>query len=123
MLEFLAVEPQPHQPDPEGEQFIVTVGLAHDRAALGDSLGGDGKAQIHIGSNFSRVECGIETAPFHRPPVKDRMQIQRVIAGPVIMVCAAVISLIPDILQLCQIPCLIRREPARACFSMGSRTF
>ena len=27
MLEFLAVEPQPHQPDPEGEQFIVTVGL------------------------------------------------------------------------------------------------
>ena len=56
MLEFLAVESQPHQPDPEGEQFIVTVGLAHDRAALGDSLGGDSKAQIHIGSNFSRVE-------------------------------------------------------------------
>ena len=28
------------------------------------------------------------------------------------MVCAAVISLIPDILQLRQIPCLIRREPA-----------
>lgn len=112
MLEFLAIEPQPHQPDPKGKQLIVAVGLVHDRAALGDSLGGDGKAQIHIGGNFSRMECGIETAPFHRPPVKDRMQIQCVIAGPVIMVCAAVISLIPDILQLRQIPCLIRREPA-----------
>ena len=27
MLEFLAIEPQPHQPDPKGKQLIVAVGL------------------------------------------------------------------------------------------------
>ena len=44
VLEFIAVQPHPHEPDTEREQFIVAHRLAHDAGALGDGLRGHGKA-------------------------------------------------------------------------------
>ena len=44
VLEFIAVQPHPHEPDTEREQFIVAYRLAHDAGALGDGLRGHGKA-------------------------------------------------------------------------------
>ena len=70
VLEFRTVQAQPHQPHPEGKQFVVAVGLAHHRAALGDGLGGHGQAQVDISRRPARVEGGVEAAEFHRAPEK-----------------------------------------------------
>ena len=63
VLELLSVQPQPHQPDPEGEQLVLTVGLAHDGAALGDGLGGDGEAQIDVCSHL--VQFALESQIYY----------------------------------------------------------
>ena len=75
MLELLSVEAQADQPDPEGEQLVLAVGLAHDGAALGDGLGGDGEAQVDVCGHLPGVEGRIKAPPFHGAAVKDRMQI------------------------------------------------
>ena len=70
VFELIAVQAKPHQPDPEGEQLIVTAGLSHDGATLGNGLGGDGEAQVHIGGHLPGMEGGVEAPPFHRSPVE-----------------------------------------------------
>ena len=44
---------------------VVALGLAHDGAALGNGLGGDGEAQVHIGRDFPGVEGRIKAPPFN----------------------------------------------------------
>ena len=44
IFELVTVESQSHQPDAEGEQFVVAVGFPHDGAALVNGLGRHGKA-------------------------------------------------------------------------------
>ena len=44
VLEFIAIQSHPHEPDTEREQFIVAHCLAHDAGALGDGLRGHGEA-------------------------------------------------------------------------------
>ena len=75
MFELVSIEAQPHQPDPEGEQLVLALRLAHDGAALGDGLGGDGQAQIYIGGHFPGVEGRIKAPPFDSAAVKNRMKI------------------------------------------------
>ena len=73
IFEFRPIESQPYQPHPESEQLVITLGLPHDRTALGDGFGGHGKAQIDVGRNLSGVEGRIETAPLHGSTIKDRV--------------------------------------------------
>ena len=110
VLELLAVEPQPHQPDTEGEQLVLALGFAHDGAALGDGLSGDGEAQVHIGGYFSGVEGSVETPPFHGAAVKDRMQIQGMVACPVIMLGVFHDSFVPHPFQLGEVGGLVRGQ-------------
>ena len=85
IFELRPIESQPYQPHPESEQLVITLGLPHDRTALGDGFGGHGKAQVDIGCGLSGVKCGVETAPFHGSPIKDGVQIQGMISGPIIV--------------------------------------
>ena len=62
VLELRSIQPKAYQPHPKGEQFVVTLRLAHDGAALGDGLGRYGKAQIHISGSPARMESGVKTA-------------------------------------------------------------
>ena len=71
VLELLTVEAQAHQPHPEGEQLVLALGLAHDGAALGNGLGGNGETQVHIGCHFPSVEGRIKAPPFHGAAIKD----------------------------------------------------
>ena len=80
VFELLTIEAQPHQPYPEGEQLVVAVGFAHDGAALGDGLGGDGEAQIDIGGHLSGVKGRIKAPPFNGAAIKSRVKIKRIIA-------------------------------------------
>ena len=107
--ELVAVEPQAHQPYPEGEQLIIAVGLAHDGAALGDGLGGHGETEVHVGGGQFGVQGGVEAPPLHRTPVKNRVEVQRVITCPIVMIRFINIPLIPDPFQLSQICCLLCR--------------
>ena len=103
VLELGSIQPKAYQPYPKGEQLIIALRLAHDGAALGDSLGRHGKAQIHIGGSTACVESGVKTAEFDGPPEKHGMEIERIVPSPVVVLRAAVIPLIPDGFQLCQI--------------------
>ena len=100
VLEFIAVQPHPHEPDTEREQFIVAHRLAHDAGALGDGLRGHGEAQIDVGFCATGVEGRIKAAPFNGAAVKDRVKIQRVIARPVVMLVRRNAAFVPDVLQL-----------------------
>ena len=102
-LELRAIEPHADQPDPEGKQLVVADGFAHDGAALVDGLSRHGEAQIHIGFCPARMEGGIETSPFHCPSVEHGMEIECVISCPVVVLMAAVIAVVPDVLQLAEI--------------------
>ena len=97
------IEPHANQPDTEGEQFVVADRFPHDGAALVDGLGGHGKAQVHIRLCSASMEGRIETSPFHCPTVEHGMEIECVISCPVVMLMAAVIAVIPDVLQLAEI--------------------
>ena len=75
VFKFRAVEPQAHQPYPEGEQFVVAVCFLHDCAALVDRLGGHSEAQVDICRRPVSVEGGVKTAEFHSAPVKDSVEV------------------------------------------------
>ena len=100
ILESIAVQPHPHEPDTEREQFIVAYRLAHDAGALGDGLRGHGEAQIDVGFCATGVEGRIKAAPFNGAAVKDRVKIQRVIARPVVMLMRRNAAFVPDVFQL-----------------------
>lgn len=103
VLEFIAVQPHPHEPDTEREQFIVAHRLAHDAGALGDGLRRHGKTQIDVGFCATGVQRRIEAAPFNGAAIKDRMQVQRIIARPVVMLVRRNAAFVPDVFQLRQI--------------------
>ena len=111
-LELRAVESHANQPDPEGEQLVVADCFSHDGAALVDGLGGHGEAQVHIGFRPARMEGRIETSPFHCPTIEHGMEIECVISCPVIMLVAAVVAVIPNVLQLAEILGFLRGEPS-----------
>ena len=90
--------------------FILALGFAHDGAALGDGLGGDSEAQVHIGGYFSGVEGSVETPPFHGAAVKDRMQIQGMVARPVIMLGVFHGPFVPYPFQLGEVGGLVRGQ-------------
>ena len=110
-LELRAIEPHVHQPDPEGEQLVIADHFPHDGAPLIDGLGGHGEAQVHICLGQACMEGGIETSPFHCPAVEHGMEIECVISCPVVMLMAAVVAVIPDVLQLAEILGFLGGEP------------
>ena len=75
VLELLPIEAQTHQPDTEGEQFVVAVGFPHDSAALGYGLGRHGEAQVDVRRGTACMEGGVETAPLHRAAIEHRVQV------------------------------------------------
>lgn len=103
VLEFIAIQPHPHEPYTKCEQLIVAHRLAHDAGALGDGLRRHGKAQIDVGFCATGMQRRIEAAPFNGAAVKDRMQVQRIIARPVVMLVRRNAAFLPDVFQLRQI--------------------
>ena len=57
------------------------------------------------------MEGRIETSPFHCPTVEHGMEIECVISCPVVVLMAAVVAVIPDVLQLAEILGFLGGEP------------
>ena len=72
-------QPQPQQKGAEGERRIIPDGRFPElRVLLVDALRRDRHSQNNVGFGFTRVQRGIEQAPFDCAMVEHRMQVQGV---------------------------------------------
>ncbi len=80
----------------EGEGGILAdLGFPHHRPLLIDGLGGDGQRQRNIGAHLAGMEGALKTAPLQCAAIEHRMKVQGVVSGPVVVLVAAIASLVP----------------------------
>ena len=79
---ILVLRPDEAQPQKKGAEgkggVFADLGFPHHRPALIDGLRGNGKRQRDIRPNLTGVEGAFKTAPFQRPAIEHRVQIQGV---------------------------------------------
>ena len=97
-LEFVADEPQPEHPAPEGVFFIVRFGLPRRGFLLRERLMGNCKAELDVGLDFAGVESAVEKAELDGSFSESGMQVQPMVAGAVVVVVPSVRRfLIPEV--------------------------
>ena len=80
----------------EGEGGVLAdLCFPHHRPLLIDGLGGDGQRQRDIGAHLTGMEGALKTAPLQCAAIEHRMKVQSVVPGPVVVLVAAIASLVP----------------------------
>ena len=97
-LEFVADEPEPEHPAPEGVFFIIRLGLPCRGLLLREGLMSNGQAELDVCLDFSGVERPVEKPELNRSLGEGGMQVQPMIAGAVVMVSPSIgCFLIPEV--------------------------
>ena len=99
IFEFRADQPQTQQKCSQRKCRVVSDGrLSELGILLVDSLRRNSQCQNDVGLHLSCMKRGVKTAPFQGSVVEDRMQIQRMVTGLVIVGVSAVVTIcVPQI--------------------------
>jgi hypothetical protein len=103
-FELVADHPQPQQEDAQVVfgAFGIELALATGGGAGGDGLGGQREHKLDVGFDFARMERRVGSAHLDRVAIPEIVQVERGVAGRVVMLRSGVLASIPCAVEVAQ---------------------